>query len=204
MRMEEWLRSQRENAEIFGAAAKERGDEAEKAYYDGMMEAIDALLSNLPEFDHEVTLKEFRECCKKSPFYNGEEVKTFCGIDLDDLEKRVREARAIATQDDAGPLKPIVALQLLSRACNETECGDCDFLQYNSFGSPYCWLWSSEEYPENLYDAWIRRRDRKFFCSEGCPDRESCEIKGEFIDNEGYFCRNFSDFLRERRGRKRG
>ena len=30
-----------------------------------MMEAIDALLSNLPEFEHEVTLREVKEFCQK-------------------------------------------------------------------------------------------------------------------------------------------
>ena len=103
MTMEEWLRSQRENAEIFGAAAKERGAEAEKAYYDGMMEAIDALLSNLPEFEHEVTLREVSELCgdcSNCPYPVSPANPAGCYLNdtpdkwpVDEIEKRVKEAR---------------------------------------------------------------------------------------------------------------
>ena len=104
MTIEEYLKSEIEYSK---GMMFEADDIEGKSYFEGKADALDDLLRELPSFEHEVTLKEFKEFCKTHKQCSRCSVVDMCRFDCPRIwdieeterrmkyeeEKRMKEAR---------------------------------------------------------------------------------------------------------------
>ena len=104
MTIEEYLKSEIEYSK---GMMFEADDIEGKSYFEGEADALDDLLRELPLFEHEVTLREVHEMCLEHDCNCVSKGKECClrddgycmvndvspnNIDVDDIERRMREA----------------------------------------------------------------------------------------------------------------
>ena len=106
MTIEEYLNKRIEDTEK--NCREKHLDSYDNGYWDGYYDALDDLLRELPLFEHEVTVREVhemclehdcncisrgKECCLRDDSYCMVNDVSPNNIDVDEIEKRMREAR---------------------------------------------------------------------------------------------------------------
>ena len=93
MTIEEWLRSEIEYSK---GMMFEADDIEGKSYFEGKADALDELLRKLPEMEHEVTLREFKEFCKTHKQCSRCSIVDMCRFvcpriwDIEEIERRMK------------------------------------------------------------------------------------------------------------------
>ena len=106
MTIEEWLDKRIEDTEK--NCREKHLDAYDNGYWDGYYDALDDLLRELPLFEHEVTLREFKEFCQTHEQCSRCSVVDMCRFDcpriweLEEMERRMKyeeEHRARRKED---------------------------------------------------------------------------------------------------------
>lgn len=83
-------------------------------YFKGSIDAMKDVQNMLPNLEHDVTLKEFKEYCLRQPYLSGtDKLKTFCGINLDGVEDAIKadmKSRAYGVDPQQYVLDKLAAL----------------------------------------------------------------------------------------------